>query len=238
MTQPSVPLLPLPADLAAAETLLQDAVLEALASGLTKRWGASLRFENLRLLPVAFRLAQSLNAAGRTVTMLWPDAGAAALARRDGPELAESILDFRQWMARTEDAAPVDLLLAVMPQPADYEEFLSVCESHSGSIIMLNGRLEDAAVGIGSVARERRRGFVASWQQAFWLQPLEGGALMRCFPGDWHIYRSDPDGYRQVSTQESRPDPETLAATLAGESPDGLKQQLDTVDRFLDGLRN
>ena len=238
MTQPSVPLLPLPADLAAAETLLQDAVLEALASGLTKRWGASLRFENLRLLPVAFRLAQSLNAAGRTVTMLWPDAGAAALARRDGPELAESILDFRQWMARTEDAAPVDLLLAVMPQPADYEEFLSVCESHSGSIIMLNGRLEDAAVGIGCVARERRRGFVASWQQAFWLQPLEGGALMRCFPGDWHIYRSDPDGYRQVSTQESRPDPETLAATLAGESPDGLRQQLDTVDRFLDGLRN
>ena len=238
MTNPSAPLLPLPADLAAAETLLHDAVLEALASGLTKRWGASLRFENLRLLPVAFRLAQFLISAGRPVTMLWPDAGAAALARRDGPDLAESILDFRQWMGRADDAAPVDLLLAVMPQPADYEDFLNVCEAHSGSIVMLNGRLEDAAVGIGSVARERRRGFVASWQQAFWLQPLDGGALMRCFPGDWHIYRSDPDGYRQVSTQESRPDPETLAATLAGETGDGLKQQLDTVDRFLDGLRN
>ena len=238
MTSASAPLLPLPHDLATAETLMRDSVLEALASGLGKRWGASLRFENLRLLPVAFRLAQSLIDAGQTVTMLWPDAGAAALARRDGPELAENILDFRQWAARGADDAKGELLLAVMPQPADYEEFVEVCESHSGLIVMLNGRLEDAAVGIGSVARERRRGFVASWQQAFWLQPLEGGALMRCFPGEWHIYRSDPDGYRQVSTQESRPDPETIAATLAGDASDGLKQQLDTVDRFLDGLRN
>ena len=74
---------------------------------------------------------------------------------------------------------------------------------------MLNGRLEDAAVGIGSVARERRKGFVASWQQAYWLQPLEGGALMRCFPDDWRLYRQDPDGYRQLEVLPERPDPDT-----------------------------
>jgi hypothetical protein len=29
-----------------------------------------------------------------------------------------------------------------------------------------------------------------------------------------------------------------MAAVLAGEDPDGLKQQLKSVDRFLDGLQN
>ena len=238
MTTPSQSVQPLPADLATAETSLQEALKAALESGSAKRWGASLRFENLRVLPVACRLAHSLNGSGYAVTMLWPDAGAAALARRDAPELAESILDFRQWMACSNEDTSETLLLAVMPQPADYEDFVGVCEAHSGSIVMLNGRLEDAAVGIGSVARERRRGFVASWQQAYWLQPLEGGALMRCYPADWHVYRSDPDGYRQISVEDNRPDPETLAALLADESADGIKQQLATVDRFLDGLRN
>jgi hypothetical protein len=128
--------------------------------------------------------------------------------------------------------------LAVGPQPSDYDEFEAVCGEHAGPVVMLNGRLEDAAVGIGSVARERRRGFVATWQQAYWLQPLEGGALLRSYPEPWQLFRLDSDGYRRLSSFETRPDPETIAAVLAGEDPDGLKQQLKSVDRFLDGLQN
>ena len=225
----------LPADLLKAEADLLEAVKAALASGDGSRWGATLRFENLRLLPVALRLADALATAYPDLRVLWPDAGAAALARRDAPELAPAIADFNQW---TSKADPDALLLVVGPQPSDYDTFMALCENHRGAVVMLNGRLEDAAVGIGSVARERRRGFVASWQQAYWLQPLEGGALMRSFPDDWSLFRQDPDGYRWLSASANRPDPETLAALLAGEDPDGLKQQLGNVDRFLDGLRN
>ena len=225
----------LPADLLSAESDLLVAVQAALASGDGSRWGATLRFENLRLLPVALRLAEALAAAHTDLRVLWPDAGAAALARRDAPEMAAAIADFNQWTAK---ADPEALLLVVGPQPSDYDGFMALCENHRGAIVMLNGRLEDAAVGIGSVARERRKGFVASWQQAYWLQPLEGGALMRSFPDDWALFRQDPDGYRWLSSSVKRPDPETLAALLAGEDPDGLKQQLGSVDRFLDGLRN
>lgn len=225
----------LPADLLKAEADLLEAVKAALASGDGSRWGATLRFENLRLLPVALRLADALAATSPDLRVLWPDAGAAALARRDAPELAPAIADFNQW---TSKADPDALLLVVGPQPSDYDTFMALCENHRGAVVMLNGRLEDAAVGIGSVARERRRGFVASWQQAYWLQPLEGGALMRSFPDDWSLFRQDPDGYRWLSASANRPDPETLAALLAGEDPDGLKQQLGNVDRFLDGLRN
>ena len=225
----------LPADLLSAESDLLVAVQAALASGDGSRWGATLRFENLRLLPVALRLAEALAAAHTDLRVLWPDAGAAALARRDAPEMAAAIADFNQWTAK---ADPDALLLVVGPQPSDYDAFMALCENHRGAIVMLNGRLEDAAVGIGSVARERRKGFVASWQQAYWLQPLEGGALMRSFPDDWALLPQDPDGYRWLSSSVNRPDPEVLAALLAGEDPDGLKQQLGSVDRFLDGLRN
>ena len=59
---------------------------------------------------------------------------------------------------------------------------------------------------------------------------------MRVFPEDWSLFRQDPDGDRWLSNTPDRPDPESLSALLAGEDPDGLKQQLGNVDRFLDGL--
>ena len=69
-----------------------QAALAAVGSGAGQRWAASLRFEGLRLLPVAVRL-HALIAAGQELLMLWPDAGAAALVvamRR----IKEVILDF------------------------------------------------------------------------------------------------------------------------------------------------
>ena len=74
----------LPADLLMAEAQLQNAVIAALASGAARRWSANLRFENLRVLPVALRLARALLAKDCPVLVVWPDAGAAALARRCG----------------------------------------------------------------------------------------------------------------------------------------------------------
>jgi hypothetical protein len=228
----------LPADLLMAEAQLQEAVVAALASGAARRWSANLRFENLRILPVALRLARALLAKDCPVLIVWPDAGAAALSRRDAVALSPFTLDFNQLKQKESSVPDTRVLLAVGPQPSDYDEFEAVCGEHAGPVVMLNGRLEDAAVGIGSVARERRRGFVATWQQAYWLQPLEGGALLRSYPEPWQLFRLDSDGYRRLSSFETRPDPETIAAVLAGEDPDGLKQQLKSVDRFLDGLQN
>lgn len=225
----------LPADLMTAEADLLDALKAALASGKAVRWGATLRFENLRILPVALRLFQALRSMDETCLLLWPDAGAAALSRRDAPDLADCILDFNQWSAGGDSDG---LVLAVGPQPSDYEQFMAICQDHRASVVMLNGRLEDAAVGIGSVARERRRGFVSSWQQAYFLQPLDGGALMRRFPNDWTLYRHDPDGYRHLASMDNRPDSEQISALLAGDDADSLKQQLRSVDRFIDGLRS
>ena len=55
MTQFDAPCLDLPADLLAAEQDMLQAALAAVGSGDGQRWAASLRFEGLRLLPVAAR---------------------------------------------------------------------------------------------------------------------------------------------------------------------------------------
>ena len=86
--------------------------------------------------------------------------------------------------------------------------------NHSGPILMLNGRLEDSAVGIGSIARERRRGFISSWEYAYSLEPLQKGALMMSYPDEWQLFSADKDGYRFSSTFKDRPNSEQIDECL------------------------
>ena len=125
--------------------------------------------------------------------------------------------------------------MLVAPTPADYEEVEQVCAQHRGPVVLLNGRLEDAAVGIGSVARERRKGFLSGWQSAYALIPTADGALRRLYPDDWQLYRRDADGYRLAASFETRPDPEQQAEALA---TGGVGRSLQAVDRFIEGLRS
>lgn len=230
----------LPADLRQAESQALAALLAALPSGGSGRWSVDWRFEGLRLLPVALRFCQALLEAGQATRLVFPDAGACALAKRDAPGLAERIGDFRGQQRRSaeSDGAGADLLLAVAPAMPDYEEFEQLCAAHRGPVAMLNGRLEDAAVGIGSVARERRRGFVAEWQAAYVLQPLAGSALRRAYPGDWELYRQDADGFRLAARFEQKPDAEAQAEALAGEGGVGIGANLRSLETFIEGLRS
>lgn len=227
----------LPADLRAAEAETLSAVQAALSADGSGRWSVEWRFEGLRLLSPVLRLLQSLNDLETNAVLLFTDAGGAALARRDAPDLAEWILDFRQLQQRQQQQATEGVLLVVAPSAAEYEAFEALCQAHNGAVVMVNGRLEDAAVGIGSVARERRRGFVATWSSAYALVPLEGGALRHAVPGDWELYRQDPDGYRPIASFEQRPDGETIAAALSGEAPGGVGSTLRAVDALIEGLR-
>ena len=166
---------------------------------------------------------------------------------REAPGLAEQIVDFRGQMRQAGEQGAGDggdaeqtppLLLAVAPAPPDYVDFEQLCAVHAGCVVMLNGSLEDAAVGIGSVARDRRRGFLSQWQPAYALQPLEGAALRFAFPGPWELYRQDPDGFRLTASFDQRPDLEMQMEALSGEGGAGLAGNLRALDAFVEGLRN
>lgn len=223
----------LPADLRSAEAEALSAVQAALAAGARGLWTVEFRFEGLRIMPLALRLLAALTPSQPGIRLLFPDAGATALAKRDAPDQATQISSIGDVMRLQQaDGGSDGVLILAAPTPADYDEVESLCALHRGSVLLLNGRLEDAAVGIGTVARERRKGFLAGWQSAYALIPTAEGALRRVYPDDWQLYRRDPDGYRFVTGFDSRPDAEQQAEAL--ELGVGLK----TVDRFIEGLRN
>jgi hypothetical protein len=270
----------LPADLRQAQSQALEALHSALGSQDNGRWTVELRFEGLRVLPIALRLAEYLQKRGHTLRLLYPDAGATALARRDAPHLASLIASLgehrRLQEAKTgegaqggeaaqagEDAkkneggfpegvegggpdpAPemgqasraVPLLLVIGPGPSDYGLVEAVCSNHQGAVVLLNPTLEDAAVGIGSVARGRRKGFLAQWQAAYALQPFAASALRRAHPGEWELYRLDPDGFRLAGHFPQKPTSEEQEEVLSGEAPGGLKQQLRGLGDLIDNLQ-
>ncbi|MCP9916064.1 DUF1995 family protein [Cyanobium sp. ATX 6F1] len=236
----------LPADLRAAEAQALAALVQALGARAGGRWTVELRFEGLRLLPVALRLLNALNRVEPRATLVFTDAGAAALARRDAPDQADRLtsLSDRQRLQRraaeTGDAAADDgVLVLAAPSQAEYSEVEEICQAHRGAVVLLNGRLEDAAIGIGSVARERRRGFLATWESAYALIPRGASALRRSFPDSWELYRQDPDGFRLASRFETKPDPEEIDQALAAEGQGlDVAAGLGALDRFIEGLRN
>jgi hypothetical protein len=227
----------LPPDLHTAEAEASDALQQALASASAGRWTVELRFEGLRLLPVALRLFASLQAAAPSGRLLLPDAGAAALARRDAPELAGSIASFGDQIRLQGEEGSEGLLLLVAPSQAEYEQVEQLCAAHRGPVVLLNPMLEDAAIGIGSVARQRRRGFLAEWRAAYALLPQENSALRRAFPRPWQLYRLDADGFRAVASFEQKPDAEQQAQALSDGAEPGLGENLRSLGQLIEGLQ-
>ncbi|MFZ9462902.1 MAG: DUF1995 family protein, partial [Vulcanococcus sp.] len=155
-------------------------MLAALSAGAKGLWTVEFRFEGLRIMPVALRLLAALTPRYPDLRLLFPDAGATALAKRDAPDQAAQLSSLSDLMRLQQaDGGSDGILLLVAPTPADYDEVEQVCAQHRGVVVMINGRLEDAAVGIGTVARERRRGFLGGWQSAYAVIPTADGALRR-----------------------------------------------------------
>jgi len=228
----------LPPDLRSAEAETLTAVRSALAAEPRGRWTVEWRFEGLRLLAPALRLAGDLlTEAGQGGRLLFADEGAAALARRDSEILAPRIASFGDERRRQGEDGSEGLLVLVAPSQAEYDLVEALCGAHRGAVVLINPNLEDAAVGIGSVARQRRKGFLATWQAAYALLPDAESTVRRAHPGAWELYRLDPDGYRWVRSFERRPDGESRAEALAGEGGVGLGGQLRGLNDLLEGLQ-
>ncbi len=204
----------LPANLAEAEKLITSIIKDNLEDFNSKRLAINLRFEGLRISPLALRLANKLLSFDIKVKLLWSDAGSVALAKRDMPNLVNNIFSFTDIISEKIKTSEDDLLIAVSPQPFDYELFELLPTKHDGKIIMLNGKLEDTAVGIGSIGRDRRRSFIGSWEYIYSLEPFNKSALMKLYPFDWSLFRLDEDGYRYVESFKDKPDQDLISETL------------------------
>ena len=203
----------LPADLKEAESNVYDSIQSYFLSNSDQSFlSINLKFEGLRLNPIIFRLSNKLTKIKYENILLWADAGGAALAKRDNPELANKIYTFKEFINSSDLINSI--LLVCSPQPYDIEMFEQVCSHAKSTVIMLNGKLEDPIVGIGSVGREMRKRFAEKWQVVYFVQPLSLGALSKKFPNDWDLFKLESNGYSFVKSFEKRPDDETIILNL------------------------
>ncbi len=204
----------LPADLREAESRLLKSIIESLQNEDFNRISINLKFEGLRIMPVVLRLSNELTTISRKNCLAWPDAGGTALAKREYPTCAGDIYSFRDLLSEDYNIKENTILIAVSPQPYDYEDFINLCDGYKGVIIMVNGRLVDSTVGIGSIGRDRNKSFLPSWHTAFSLEPLSEGALMREYPHDWSLFKLEQNGYRYVRDFRAKPNQETIMEAM------------------------
>jgi len=203
----------LPSDLKEAESNIYESIESYFSSYSEQSFlSINLNFEGLRINPLIFRLSSKMSELKYDNILLWADAGGAALAKRDNPELASKIFTFKEFINSTDSLNSV--LLVCSPQPYDIEMFEQVCLHTNATVIMINGKLEDPIVGIGSVGREMRKRFAEKWKIIYFVQPLSLGALLKKYPNEWELFKLNPNGYSFVKSFDKRPDDETIILNL------------------------
>jgi len=203
MTQITEPIL-LPNNLEDATEQAIAATHQAIAAG-GNRIIVDLRFPELKSMPIAYQFAASFNHLyGKEWQAIFSDAGAAALAKREWAELDVSVRGVNEGRRaiREEDKA----FLLIEPTSVEVELVEKLAQlAGDRPFVMLNPRLENSEVGLGLSARQMRDRFLSTFETAYYIKPLELGALWRCYPQTWQIWQETEEGMRSMAEVAQRP---------------------------------
>ena len=205
----------LPNSLDDAVVQAREATIAAIAAGYS-RLQVDLLFPELKIMPVAEQFLPAFEQFGSQLRVYFPDAGAAALARRDWgekPFAIRGINDMKSEMLDEEQA-----FLFVQPSSVEVLEVEALCQQAGDRpVILLNPKLEDVAtIGIGYAGRQLRDRFLSTIESCYYLRPLEGAALFRAYPGQWQVWQEKGDTYELVAEEPQKPSSETLDRILFG----------------------
>lgn len=198
----------------------QVATRAAIQAGVS-RIVVDLNIPELKAMPIAAQFYPLLMELELPFKMFFPDAGAAALARRDWNNPEFSIRGINEFKGRLE---PDDeACLIIEPSAVEVTDVEALCNEATGKyVIMLNPKLEDiAVVGIGYAARQLRDRFLSTLETAYYLQPLEGATLLRIYPGPWQVWgETADDTYELLGEFPTKPSAEAIANLFADEDTD------------------
>ena len=136
------------------------------------------------------------------------------MAQRDYPDIKENIFTFKGFNESIYIDQDESILISILPQPYDFDTFEPMCDNFKGLHYSLNPKFEDANIGIGSVIRERRKNFVKTWYNVYFLQPIDNGALMHSYPNNWLLFKEINRRYLFKKEFDERPDNETIFVNL------------------------
>ncbi len=201
--------IPLPNDNAEAAAQALTAAKSALDSGLT-RIQVELKIPEIKVQPIAKDFIAGFADYGDRLRIFFPDAGSAALARRDWGETEFAIRGISDMNAAIQEDE--ELFIFVEPSSVEVREVEQLCEQAGDRpVIFLNPALEDVAtIGIGYAGRQLRERFLSQIESCYYIRPLDAAALFRCYPGDWQIWLEKEDSYEKIADYPERPNGETI----------------------------
>lgn len=231
---------PLPQTLEEAIAQAQTATQAAIADGLT-RLQVELAFPELKIMPVAQQFLPAFE--DRALRVFFSDAGAAALARRDWGEKTYPI---RGLVDLKSDIQPEEeLFIFIEPASVEVETVEKLCQDASNRpVVFLNPRLEDVSIiGIGYAGRQLRERFLNLFQSCYYIRPLPGAVVFRCYPSPWQVWLEEDGNYRLLKEEAQKPVGEALEQILMqangeGQSPQALPRRgiLSSLQQFLRAL--
>lgn len=244
----------LPKTLEEAIAQAKEATQSALNDGRT-RLQVELVFPEIALKAqsIAQQFIPIFEQYGCELKVLFPDAGAAALARRDWGEVPFRISDLGSIRSpierkiQSEDEA----FLVVSPSAVEVSQVEKLFNlAGSRPCVLLNPQMEDLkVVGIGYAARQVRERFLSSIESCYYLQPIESVAILHSYPGQWQVWLEVDEEYQLITEEPQKPTGEALDQILAqvmgtNETGDGTTTPPPTkkpglftnIQRFLNAL--
>jgi hypothetical protein len=163
---------------------------------------------------LALEFTRLLESYGEGLRVIFPDTGAAMLARRNWGKTVFKISDLgSRFTSVEENISPEDTAyLVVCPSSVEIGAVEKLSQiANDKPIVLLIPQLEDVSiVGIGYAARQLRDRFIASIESAYYFRPLESGFVIRSYPGPWEVWLDKEEGYESIAQQSSKPGGEEL----------------------------
>lgn len=221
----------IPKSLEEATEQAKVATQAAIEAGLT-RLTVEMVIPELKQQPIAEQFLQVLQAMGLQFKVYFPDAGAAALAKRDWGDPDFTIRGINEHKANIEPDDEAFLL--VNPSSVEVGDVEKTCEAAMDRpVVLLNPQLEDVSiVGIGYAARQLRERFLSTLEPIYYLRPMEGACVFRCYPQTWQIWKETaPNDYELVTELAQRPNTEVIENVLFGGSEEASSDKEGTAPR-------
>ncbi|MEQ8757277.1 MAG: DUF1995 family protein [Coleofasciculus sp. G1-WW12-02] len=240
----------LPQTLDEAIAQAREATQAALNDGYT-RLQVELVFPEIALQAqsLAWQFTPIFEQYGSGLKVLFPDTGAAALARRDWGETPFKVTDIGTSRSPVESRIqPEDeAFLIVAPSAVEVTQVEKICNlAGDRPCVLLIPQLEDLkVVGIGYAARQLRERFLSTLTSCYYVQPLDGAALLRVYPGMWQILLEGENAYQLIAEEPQKPVGDALELIIAkatgstdSEEVSAPKKTgfLSTLQSFLDAL--
>jgi hypothetical protein len=183
--------------------------------------------------------------------VIFPDTGAAALARRDWGETTFKVSDLGSRFTPIDSKVTSEdrAFLVVCPSAVEVNAVEKLCQlAGDRPVVLLIPQLEDVSiVGIGYAARQLRERFLSSLESCYYFRPLEGAVVLRSFPSLWQVWQLNEEGYELITEQPQKPMGEALETLLTQASQEVTEESSDipklkkaglltNVQRFLRAL--